>query len=189
MSRLKTLSFLIGTLCCLGCNEIITSPDPALLNKSIDRLLIFVRDWPNEYVEIDLTRKAGQSTLLIYRPPQPGVPRVLLDSIGPNAGDPPEIVELLETFNVWAMADSNAAGAACNTKGGEWGCTPTFNDYSLVMQVIRRGVSRSQRYTRLNESTSNRTARALGDFVFAMARKRARSTQLLSDQAASPVRQ
>jgi hypothetical protein len=51
-------------------------------------------------------------------------------------------------------------------------CNPTFNDYSLVIGVTRGGVTRAQRYTRLKESTSSKTARALGDSIFAMARKR-----------------
>jgi hypothetical protein len=108
----------------------------------------------------------------MYRPAQPGEPRVLLDSIGPNSEDPEEIVELLKTFDVWAMADSNAIGAACNTLRGYWACNPTVNDYSVVIGMTRGGVTRAQRYTRLRESTSSRTARALGDCVFAMARKR-----------------
>ncbi len=146
-----------------------TGPVPP---QEIDRLLIFVRDWPNEYVEIDFKRTGGQSTLIMYRPPQPGIPRVLLDSIGPSTEDPVQVTQLLKDFNVWALADSNAAGAACNTKQGAWVCNPTFNDYSLVMAVTRRGQNRSQRYTRLGESGSNKTARALGDFVFAWSRQR-----------------
>ena len=123
-------------------------------------------------VEIDFERHSSGSTLIMYRPSQPGVPRVLLDSIGPVAEDPQEIVELLGTFNVWAMADSNAAGAACSTRSGGWVCHPTFNDYSLVMAVEAKGTTRAQRYTALGEVGSNATARALGEFVFAMMRKR-----------------
>jgi hypothetical protein len=163
--------------CCIGCTDSPTSPDRSTVSPPIDHLFIFVRDWPNEYVEIELTRNAGASTVIMYRPAQPAAggqpaqPRVLLDSIGPGKEDPPEIVELLKTFDVWAMADSNAVGAACNTRSGQWICNPTFNDYSLVMQAFGGGTSRSQRYTRLGESTSSRTARALGDFVLAWARK------------------
>lgn len=123
-------------------------------------------------MEIDFKRQAGGSTLIVYRPPQPGVPRILLDSIGPVTEDPDEIVELLDTFNVWALADSNAAGAACSTKTGQWVCNPTFEDYSLVMAVMSGGTTRAQRYTALGESTSNQAARALGEFVFAMMRRR-----------------
>jgi hypothetical protein len=43
--------------------------------------------------------------------------------------------------------------------------------------VTRGGVTRAQRYTRLRESGSNKTARALGDFILAMARKRAGSAR------------
>jgi hypothetical protein len=74
--------------------------------------------------------------------------------------------------SVWAMADPDAPGAACRTYQGQWTCSPTVNDYSLVMRVIIGGVTRNQRYTRLNESASNQRARALGDFVLAWARKR-----------------
>ena len=156
-----------------------TSPErvsPPLAASEIDRLAIFVRNWPDDYVEIDFRRQNGTSTLVLFRPPQPGVPRVLLDSIGPVTADPEEIVELLNTFNVWAMADSNAAGAACSTRSGQWVCNITSNDYSVVMLVQSGGVSRAQRYTRLEASTSNRTARALGDYVFAMMREREGST-------------
>ena len=172
MRRHNELLLLISAVCCLGCNNATpTSPDRAIAASEIDRLLIFVRDWPNEYVEIDLQRKAGESTLIMYRPAQPGLPRILLDSIGPDKEDPEEIVELLKTFDVWALADSNAVGAACNTKSGHWVCNPTFNDYSLVMQVIGGGMTRAQRYTRLGESTSSKTARALGDFILAWKRR------------------
>ena len=179
MQRAKRLSMCLWMLAlCASCSNA-TSPDrvsPPLAASEIDRLFVFVRDWPDSYVEIDFQRHPSGSTLLVYRPPQPGVPRVLLDSIGPVAEDPPEIVELLDTFNVWAMADSNAAGAACSTRSGGWVCNPTFNDYSLVMAVQAKGTTRAQRYTRLGESTSNETARALGEFVFAMMRKREGAT-------------
>ena len=168
------LALLLCAVVSLGCTDS-TPTSPAA--SEIDRLLIFVRDWPDDYVEIDFRRNAGESTLIMYRPAQPGLPRILLDSIGPTREDPAEVVELLRNFDVWAMADSNAAGAACNTKSGQWICNPTFNDYSLVMAATRGGVSRAQRYTRLSESTSSKTARALGDFVFAMARKRTASAQ------------
>lgn len=173
MRRQRSLSVALAVLCGFSCGSAPTSPERAVPAAEIDRLLVFVRNWPDEYVEIDFTRSARGNTLVMYRPAQPGVPRILLDSIGPQPDDPKEIVELLQTFDVWAMADSNAVGAACNTKRGGWICNPTFNDYSLVMAVTRRGVSRSQRYTRLGESSSNRRARALGDFVVAWSRARA----------------
>jgi hypothetical protein len=144
---------------------------------------IFVRDWPSqnvsEYVQVDFERIAGRSMLVMYRPAQPAsgglpaVPRILLDSIGPQDNPPAEIVEIVSTYNVWAMTDSNAAGGACSTRTGQWVCKLTVRDYSLVLGVESGGTSRAQRYTGLNESTGNRTARALGDFVFAWSRKRA----------------
>ena len=174
MQRLKRMSTCLWMLAlCASCSSP-TSPareSPPLAAAEIDRLLVFVRNWPDDYVEIDFQRQAGGSTLIMYRPPQPGVPRVLLDSIGPVTEDPEEIVELLNTFNVWAMADSNAVGAACITKSGQWVCHPTVNDYSLVMLVIRDGQTRAQRYTRLGESNSSRKARALGDFILAWKRR------------------
>jgi hypothetical protein len=174
MNRLKrpTMCLWMVLLCasCAGATSPAESlPLPA---SEIDRLLVFVRDSPDRYVEIDFQRQGGGSTLLVYHPSQPGVPRILLDSIGPVGADPAEIVELLDTFNVWAMADSNAAGAACSTNTGQWVCHPTFNDYSLVMAVESGGTSRAQRYTRLDGIAPNKRARALGDFVFAMMRKR-----------------
>jgi hypothetical protein len=174
MMKRRNILFLISAACCLGCAEdTITAPDNRWLATSeIERLVVFARDWPGEYVEVDLKRDAGKSTLVIFRPPQPGVPRVLIDSIGPNEEDPAEIVELMKRFNVWAMSDSNAVGAACSTKTGQWVCNPTSNDYSVVIYVVRGGEARSQRYTRLRESGSNATARALGDYAIAMARKR-----------------
>jgi hypothetical protein len=173
MRRHTELVLLICAVCCLGCSkDDPTSPDTRWLPASeIDRLLVFVRDWPNEYVEIDFKRNAGASTLIMYRPPQPGLPRVLLDSVGPSSEDPEEIAELLATFNVWALADSNAVGAACNTRSGQWVCNPTINDYSLVMGVESGGTFRAQRYTRLGESNSSKTARALGDFILEWKRR------------------
>lgn len=145
---------------------------PPLPASEIDRLMIFVRDWPDDYVEIDFRRQAGGSTLVVFRPSQPGVPRVVLDSLGPVAEDPQEIAELLDTFNVWALADSNAAGAACSTRSGQWACDITWDDYSVVMAVQARGTQRAQRYTRLGARTSGWAPRALGDYVLAMMRRR-----------------
>lgn len=51
-------------------------------------------------------------------------------------------------------------------------CSITVNDYSLVMRVQRGRDVRVQRYTGLEHSTGNPTARALADFVFAWARAR-----------------
>jgi hypothetical protein len=155
----------------IGCTDAPTSPAQAFKSPPIDRLQIFVRDWPNEYVEIDVVRNAGQSTVIVFRPSQPGQPRILLDSIGPADRDAEEVAKLLKTFDVWAMAAPNAPGAACRMDGGGWTCNPTFNDYSLVMRVISGGVTRNQRYTRLEKTTSSNPVRALGDFILAWSRK------------------
>ena len=168
----------------LGCGDPHhTAPQPSLAVADIDHMRIFVRNWPSEtvseYVQVDFQRIGGQSMLVLYRPAQPATgalpaePRVLLDSIGPQDDPPPEIVEIVRSFDVWAMADSNAAGAACSTRTGEWVCHPTFRDYSLVLGVESGGTARSQRYTGLEAWSANRSARALGDFVFAWSRKRA----------------
>ena len=170
----------------LGCGESHpTALEAPLSISDIDRMRIFVRNWPSEtvseYVQIEYERIDGRSMLLMYRPPQPATgelpakPRVLLDSIGPQEDPPAEIVEIVNTFNVWAMADSNAVGAACSTKTGQWVCHPTFGDYSLVLGVESGGTRRSQRYTGLDRITGNDAARALGNFVFAWSRRRAGS--------------
>lgn len=170
----------------LGCGDSNpTAPQAPLSVSDIDLMRIFVRNWPSEnvseYVQIEFKRIDAGSMLLMYRPAQPATgqlpaqPRILLDSIGPQEDPPAEIVEIVRTFNVWAMADSNAAGAACSTKTGAWVCNPTFGDYSLVLGVESGGTRRSQRYTGLDESTGNKAARALGDFVFAWSRERAGS--------------
>lgn len=165
-----------------------TAPRGPLSVSDIDSLRIFVRNWPSEnvreYVQIEFARIGGRSILVMYRPAQPATgglpaqPRILLDSIGPQDDPPAEIVGIVSTFNVWAMADSNAVGAACSTKTGQWVCNPTFGDYSLVLGVVSGGTRRSQRYTGLDKSTGNAAARALGDFVFAWSRTRAGSVAL-----------
>jgi hypothetical protein len=70
------------------------------------------------------------------------------------------------------MADSNAAGGSCNTKSGAWACDIRHFNYTIVMGAQRGGVSRAQRYTRLNESVGNKQARALADFVSAWTRRK-----------------
>src|SRR5690349_24841861 len=101
----------------LGCGDSEpTGPRGALAVEDIDRMKIFVRNWPNdsfsEYVQVDFERIGGRSMLVLYRPAQPAAgslpaePRVLLDSIGPQDDPPPEIVEIVRTFDVWAMTDS-----------------------------------------------------------------------------------
>ena len=177
MQRMKRLSMCLGMLVlCASCNDPTSSPSTQRLDaEEIDRLVVFARDWPDRYVEVDFRRQAGGSTLVVFRPPQPGVPRVLIDSIGPSAEDPAEIVELLDTFNVWALADSNAADAACSTSSGSWVCNPTWEDYSVVLAVWSGGTTRSQRYTRLDAIRSEHVARELGDYVFAMMQRRLES--------------
>lgn len=166
----------------LGCGDSHpTAPRGPLALSEIDLLRIFVRAWPSdtstEYVQVEFHRISGQGMLLLYRPAQPAignlsaVPRLLLDSIGPQDDAPPEIVEIVNTYNVWAMADSNAAGAACSTKTGQWVCNITVRDYSIVLGVGSGGTMRSQRYTGLEKSTGNAAARALGDFVFEWSRR------------------
>lgn len=172
MHRRNVIMSLVGAAWVLGCGETPTATEQEIASREIDRLVIFVRDWPDRYVEIALTRDAESSTFIIYRPPQPGVPRQLIDSIGPEVRDPPEIADLLARFDVWALADSNAAGAACSTKYGFWRCEPTIEDYSVVIGVTRDGDKRAQRYTGLDDTNSTTIARALGDFVFQMAHRR-----------------
>ena len=82
------------------------------------------------------------------------------------------VVQMLNSFDIWALNAPDAPGAACRTVLGQRSCNITFNDYSLVMQVQRGREVRVQRYTGLEKRTSNQSARALGDFVFAWARKR-----------------
>lgn len=161
----------IGAALCIGCASPATAPDPA--RAPIDRLRMFVTHDGVEHVQIEFTRDAGGSILLMFRPgPNVTAPRLMVDSIGPATEDPPEIVEILKTFDVWAMADSNAAGASCNTKSGAWVCDIRHFAYTIVMGARRGGVSRSQRYTRLNESVGNKQARALADFVVAWTRRK-----------------
>lgn len=82
------------------------------------------------------------------------------------------VVQMLNAFDLWALNAPDAPGAACRTVLGQRSCSITFIDYSLVMQVQSGRDVRVQRYTRLEKSTANQSARALGDFVFAWARKR-----------------
>jgi hypothetical protein len=133
---------------------------------------MFVTHDGREHVQIEFTRQAGRSTLVMFEAGPWGTPRVYIDSVGPATEDPPEIVEILNTFDIWAMADSNAAGASCNTKSGQWVCDISHHKYTLVFGVRRGGVSRSQRYTRLDQSVGNQQARALADFVSAWTRRK-----------------
>ena len=153
----------------LGCSDS-TSPEPEV-SPPIDRLLVFVRNWPTEYVELALTRDAAGVTLVLFHPPGDGQPRIVIDSIGPGATEPQEIRDLLASFDVWALNAPNAPGAACRTVNGERTCYPTSNDYSVVMQVESGDEVRVQRYTRLDSSNSESAARDLGDFILAWVRR------------------
>ena len=79
---------------------------------------------------------------------------------------------MLDSFDIWAMNAPDAPGAACRTVNGQRSCAITWEDYSLVMRVESGGTARVQRYTGLERSTGNPSARALADFVLAWARER-----------------
>ena len=87
------------------------------------------------------------------------------------------VVRMLNAFDIWALNAPDAPGAACRTVMGERSCSITFNDYSLVMRVQSGQEVRVQRYTGLEKSKSNQSARALGDFVFEWARNRGGSVR------------
>jgi hypothetical protein len=154
----------------LGCSDSPTSSAPA----SIDRLEMFVRDtreFPGEEVEFILTRSDSGVTLTVFRPGREWRERLVLDSVGPGAEEPEEIRDLLAAYDVWALAERDAPGAACRTEYGEWVCYPASNDYTLVMGIRRGDVYRAQRYTHLELSPSSRPVRALADYVLAWGRR------------------
>lgn len=156
----------------LACGDPSTSPAPAPPPESIDRLLIYARNWPTEEVEFALTRSDAGSTVVLFRPARDGNPRLVLDSIGPVAEDVADVRTMLATFDVWALNAANAPGAACRTVNGQRSCNITWEDYSVVMLVEVDGVVRVQRYTGLESPTPARQpARALGDYVLAWARR------------------
>ena len=168
--RLKRLSKLLWMLpLFVSCSDS-TSPG-AVESPPIDRLLIFVRNWPTEYVELALTRDAAGVTLVLFHPPGDGQPRVVIDSIGPGATEPEEVRDLLAAFDVWALNAPFAPGAACKGEGDDRSCAITWNDYSVVMLVESGDDVRVQRYTRLDSTNSGSPARALGDFVLAWVRR------------------
>ena len=165
-----------GLLICaafwLGCSSAEpTSPDPETTAPPIHRFLLYARNWPIEEVELAVVRDTSGSTVTLFRPARDGRPRVVLDSVGPNPTDAEEIRVMLDSFDVWALNEANAPGAACRTVDGQRSCAITTNDYSVVMQVERGWDVRVQRYTGLESSTGSRTARALGDYVLAWARR------------------
>ena len=169
MKPMRRLSAAIGAACCIGCGDPSTSPG---VSPPIDRLLIYATNWPTEEVEFAMTRNAGESTVVLFRPARPGRPRLVLDSIGPSPTAPEEVRAMLASFDIWAMNAPNARDAACKTVNGQRTCVIAEKDYSLVMLVERGGQVRVQRYTGLERSTANPSARGLGDFVLAWARKR-----------------
>lgn len=166
----RYLTVAIGAACCIGCTDPPTSPAREIVSPPIDRLFIFVRDWPNDFVELSLIRDAGRSTLVLFRPPGDGQPRMVIDSIGPGPTEPEEVRAMLDSFDVWALNAPNAPGAACRTVNGQRSCYATANDYSLVMRVESGAEVRVQRYTGLEKSTGSQSARALGDFILAWVR-------------------
>ena len=170
----RSLCVLICVACCIGCT---TRAKPAVapaasaeaaVARPIDRLDLFVRTAAREAVQLTVTRdgRGGTGTWHVQwsdgrQPPS-----------GPAEPDTDMVVRMLNAFDIWALNAPDAPGAACRTVLGERECFITFNDYSLVMRVQRGQEVRAQRYTGLEKSRSNRTARALGDFVFDWARKR-----------------
>ena len=166
-----------GLLICaafwLGCSSSEpTSPDPQSTAAPIHRFLLYARNWPVEEVELALVRDTGGSTVTLFRPARDGRPRVVLDSIGPSPTDAEEVRVMLESFDVWALNEANAPGAACRSVDGQRSCAITSNDYSIVMQVERGWDVRVQRYTGLARAGASAPARALGDYVLAWARRR-----------------
>lgn len=169
-----SLWLLICAVSCIGCagrakpNAPPTAPAEAAVAPPIDRVDLFVRNAAREFVELTLTRDTHGSTVTWYVQRFDG----RLRPIGPREQDTEMAVEMLSSFDIWALNAPNARGAACRTVLGQRSCAITFNDYSLVMQVQRGKEVRVQRYTGLEKSTANQSARALGDFLFAWARKR-----------------
>ena len=183
MNPRRYLLAAIGAALCIGCTD---PASPDLARAPIDLLRMFVTHDGHEHVQIEFTRQASGSILVMFEAGPWGIPRKYIDSIGPATEDPPEIVEILKNFDVWAMADSNAAGASCNTKSGAWVCDIRHFNYTIVMGARRGGVSRSQRYTRLNESVGNAQARALADFVSAWTRRKRLANAQPPSSAAAP---
>ena len=168
--------FTTAAACCLACthsakpNALSTASARTDVSPPIDRLFIFVRDWPREFVDLTLIRDAGTSRVTLARAVGNGRSRIVLDSVG--AKDEEMVVAMLDSFDIWAMNAPDAAGAACRTRNGNRSCSITFNDYSVVMRVESGGEVRVQRYTGLEWNKSSRSVRALGDFVLAWARER-----------------
>ena len=154
------------------------APGPAsqsMSSRSFERVAIAVLG-VSESLHLTMERKKGYSTIVLVRMARNGLSARMLDSIGPIPTDPERVRQLLTSFDVWELNAPNSRGAACTTYRGERQCKLTVNDYSVVMEVVRRRNTRVQRYTGLEQDTSlsaprRRSARALGDFIFAWARE------------------
>ena len=162
----------LALACGIGCtnrakpNALPAAPAEAAVAAPIDQLDLFVRNAAREAVELSVTRKTRGSTVTWHVQRYDGRRR----PIGPAEQDTDMVERLLNAFDLWALNAPDAPGAACRTVLGQRSCSITFNDYSLVMRVQRGRDVRVQRYTGLEKSTSNRSARELADFVFAWAR-------------------
>ena len=160
----------LAAVCSIGCttrakpNAPAASAD-AVVAAPIDRLDLFVRNAAREFVELSATREVRRDIVSWRVQRYDGQ----LRPIGPAVQDTDMAVRLLDSFDIWALNAPDAPGAACKTVRGQRSCSITFNDYSLVMRVQRGRQVRVQRYTGLEKSTSNPSARSLGDFVFAWA--------------------
>ena len=149
------------------------APAEASVTPPIDRVDLFVRNAAREAVELTLRRDTRGSTVTWYVVRYDGRRR----PVGPPEQDTDMVVRMLNAFDIWALNAPDAPGAACRTVMGERSCSITFNDYSLVMRVQSGQEVRVQRYTGLEKSKSNQSARALGDFVFEWARNRGGSVR------------
>lgn len=169
----RSLCLLICVACFIGCTHrarptaLPAAPVEASVTPLIDRVDLFVRNTAREAVELTLTRDIRGSTMTWYVQRYDERRR----PTGPAKQDTDMVVRMLNSFDLWALNAPDAPGAACRTVMGQRSCSITFNDYSLVMRVQSGREVRVQRYTRLEKSTSNQSARALADFVFAWARR------------------
>ena len=168
----RSLCVLICVACFMGCttrarpNALPAAPAEA--SPPIDRVDLFVRNAAREAVELTLTRDTRASTVTWHVERSDGRRR----PSGPAEQDTDMVVRMLNSFDLWALNAPDAPGAACRTVLGQRSCSITFNDYSLVMRVQSGREVRVQRYTGLEKSKANPSARALGDFIFAWARMR-----------------
>ena len=171
---LPVLCALILVAACSPRSERSVQPSSSRAGASppLDSMIIVVLNRPIETVRLTVARDRGASITTLTRMPAPGRPGALLDSIGPVTEDPEMVRELLRTFDVWAMNESNAPGASCTTVDGLRNCIVVDDDYSIVMMVRSGQHVRVQRYIDLHSRTASRQARALGDFILAWAHER-----------------